>query len=71
MLVLSRKPGEDIQIGQDIIITLVEIKGNRVRLGIRAPESVNILRGELRQQLAASHTDTATELTSDEVSSLR
>ncbi len=58
MLVLSRKPGEDILIGQDITITLVEIKGNRVRIGIRAPESFNILRGELRGQLGASRTET-------------
>jgi carbon storage regulator len=47
MLVLSRKPGEQIYIGNHITITVVEIKGNRVRIGIDAPESVPVLRAEL------------------------
>jgi carbon storage regulator len=49
MLVLSRKPGEQIRIGDQITITLVEVRGNRVRLGIEAPDSCRILRGELYQ----------------------
>jgi carbon storage regulator len=47
MLVLSRKPGEAIHLGKDIVITVVEINGNRVRLGITAPRSVGVLRAEL------------------------
>ncbi len=47
MLVLSRKPGEQIYIGNHITITVVEIKGNRIRIGIDAPESVPVLRAEL------------------------
>jgi carbon storage regulator len=47
MLVLSRKPGEQIYIGNHITITVVEIKGNRVRLGIDAPSDVSVLRAEL------------------------
>ena len=47
MLVLSRKPGEQVVIGNDITITVVEVQGNRVRVGIDAPEQVRILRGEL------------------------
>ncbi len=47
MLVLSRKPGEQVYIGDNITITVVEIKGNRIRLGITAPESVSVLRAEL------------------------
>ena len=47
MLVLSRKPGEKIVIGNDITITVVEIKGNRIRVGIDAPDEVRVLRGEL------------------------
>jgi carbon storage regulator len=47
MLVLSRKPGEKIRVGTHITLTVVEVQGNRVRLGIEAPPEVHILRGEL------------------------
>ena len=47
MLVLSRKIGEKIDIGSDIVITVVAVQGNKVRIGIEAPEQVTILRGEL------------------------
>jgi carbon storage regulator len=47
MLVLSRKPGEAIHIGSGITITVVEIKGSRVRVGIQAPDEVPVLRAEL------------------------
>jgi carbon storage regulator len=47
MLVLSRKPGEKVVIGNGITITVVEVKGNRVRVGIDAPDRVRILRAEL------------------------
>jgi carbon storage regulator len=49
MLVLSRKPGEKIVIGNGITITVVETLGNRVRLGIEAPPQIHILRGELAE----------------------
>lgn len=47
MLVLSRKPGEKVVIGNGITLTVVEVKGNRVRLAFDAPDQVRILRGEL------------------------
>lgn len=47
MLVLSRKPGEKIVVGNGITITLVALTGNQVRLGIEAPDQVRILRAEL------------------------
>jgi carbon storage regulator len=47
MLVLSRKPGEKIRIGSGITITVVGVQGNKIRLGIDAPEDVPILRSEL------------------------
>jgi carbon storage regulator len=48
MLVLSRKPGEKLRIGPDITLTLLEVQGNRVRIGIEAPDQVCVLRGELK-----------------------
>lgn len=47
MLVLSRKPGEKIRIGDNITITIVRIGPNTVRLGIDAPRDMNIVRDEL------------------------
>jgi carbon storage regulator len=47
MLVLSRRPGEKLSIGNGITLTVVVVKGHQVRVGIDAPEQVRILRGEL------------------------
>ena len=49
MLILSRKKGESLVIGGDIEITVVEVSGDRVRLGINAPGDVSVLRAELKQ----------------------
>lgn len=47
MLILSRRSGESITIGDDIRITITRIIGNQVRIGIDAPKHVKILRDEL------------------------
>ena len=47
MLVLSRKPGESIQIGPDVIVTVVQMGGGSVRLAFEAPREVPIRRSEL------------------------
>ena len=47
MLVLTRKPGEKVIIGGNISITVAEIRGNKVRLAIDAPNNVAIMREEL------------------------
>lgn len=48
MLVLSRKVGEQIIIANDIRVTVVEVKGGKVKIGIEAPDDVAIFRSELR-----------------------
>jgi carbon storage regulator len=47
MLVLTRKNGEAIQIGEDIEISVVSVKGDQVKLGINAPKNVEIHRKEI------------------------
>ena len=47
MLVLTRKIGERIHIGDEVVITVVAVDGNRIRLGIEAPREVHIRRAEL------------------------
>jgi len=47
MLVLSRRVGESIVIGDDVTITVLEVRGDVARIGIRAPRSVTVHRAEL------------------------
>jgi len=54
MLVLSRKRDEQILIGDDIVIRVVEIRGDKVRLGIEAPPHVPVHRSEVYAAITAS-----------------
>lgn len=54
MLVLSRKPGEKILIGDDVTVTVVRIGPNTVRIGIEAPADTNIVRQELILELGGN-----------------
>lgn len=51
MLVLTRKPEERVFIGTDIMVQVVQVKGNQVRLGITAPPGCLILREEVKEQI--------------------
>jgi len=51
MLILTRKLGEKINIGDDITVTLLEIKGAQVKLGIEAPKSIGIHRNEIYEKI--------------------
>jgi carbon storage regulator len=51
MLILTRKSGEGIRIGDDIRIVILEVKGNQVRIGIEAPEAVNVHRDEVYEKI--------------------
>ncbi len=57
MLVLTRKTKQQIQIGPNITITILQIKGQAVRVGIEAPRDVNVLRTELATRPAANGSD--------------
>lgn len=50
MLVLSRLEGQVIRIGDNIRITIVEVRGDKVRVGIDAPRDVQVMRAELLDQ---------------------
>lgn len=47
MLVLSRKAGEKIRIGDDVTLTVISVKGKRIRLGVEAPQHCRIVRDEI------------------------
>jgi len=55
MLVLSRRKDETIMIGDDVEITVVDIKGDTVRLGINAPRSVSVHRKEIYEAIQAEN----------------
>jgi carbon storage regulator len=54
MLVLSRKEGEQLVIGDNVVLTINRISGNRVAIGIEAPREVRIVRGELKRHEVAA-----------------
>jgi len=60
VLVLTRKIGERIQIGDDISVTIMEIKGRQVRLGIEAPSGVKVHREEIYQRIKEENIHAAT-----------
>ena len=51
MLILTRKPGESLYIGDQVKITIVEVKGNQIRVGIEAPAALRIYREEIYVQI--------------------
>ena len=59
MLVLTRKIGEKIQIGDDICITIMEVKGKQVRVGIEAPAQVKVHREEIYQRIRQENINAA------------
>jgi carbon storage regulator CsrA len=69
MLVLSRKLREQIQIGDNVTITILRVKGNSVRIGIEAPRNVKVVRGELPR--VASPEGATVEMSSPEANLLK
>jgi hypothetical protein len=55
MLALSRKPGESVVIGNNIEITILEVKGEQIKVGIKAPKDIAIYRKELFEQIQDSN----------------
>lgn len=59
MLALSRKENESIIIGNDVEVTVLEIKGDQVKIGIKAPKSVSIYREEIYLQIRKANQESA------------
>ena len=67
MLALSRKINESIMIGNEIEITILEVKGDQVKIGINAPKFIPIYRKELYLQIQESNKEAAETTVDDEV----
>jgi carbon storage regulator len=59
MLVLTRRTGESVMVGDDIVITVLDVRGDIVRVGIAAPRTVQVHREEVFQELQKANQDAA------------
>ena len=60
MLVLTRRANQSIMIGHEIVVTVLEVRGDQVRLGIKAPRSIDVHREEIFVQLQQANRDAVT-----------
>lgn len=70
MLALSRKQGEAIMIGSDIELTILEVKGEQVKIGISAPKSVPVYRKEIYTQIQEANKETVATLDLESIKKL-
>jgi carbon storage regulator len=59
VLVLTRRAGESVMIGDDVVITVLEARGDVIRLGIQAPKDVRVHREEVYRELQAANREAA------------
>jgi len=52
MLVLTREPGQTLRLGDEVTLTILEVRGGRVRVGINAPQTIRVLRAERAENSA-------------------
>ena len=57
MLILTRRVGETLMIGDEVTVTVLGVKGNQVRLGINAPKTVSVHREEIYQRIKAEQAE--------------
>ena len=69
MLVLTRRANQSIMIGHEIVVTVLEVRGDQVRLGIKAPRSIDVHREEIFAQLQQANRE-AVRSASDDVNAL-
>ncbi|BFM48431.1 carbon storage regulator CsrA [Marinomonas sp. THO17] len=61
MLVVTRRPGETINIGDDIQVTVLGVQGNHIRIGVKAPRQISVHRHEIYKRIQESRNETTAE----------
>jgi carbon storage regulator len=57
MLILTRRVGESLIIGDDIVINILGVKGNQIRIGVNAPKEISVHREEIYNRIQAEKAD--------------
>ena len=70
MLVLSRKIGQQIMIGQDITIKIVDVQGENVRIAIEAPKEIKIYRGEIYKAIVEENKQAINNVAAGDLSNI-
>ena len=70
MLILTRKQGESVAIGDDIKVTVVEIQGKQVKLGVKAPREISVHRQEVYEKIQEENIRAA-QISEDDLAQLR
>lgn len=61
MLILTRRVGETLMVGDDVTVTVLGVKGNQVRIGVNAPKNVAVHREEIYERIRKENEATATK----------
>ncbi len=70
MLILTRKHNESIMVGDDIEIVVLEIKGEQIKLGVKAPDNIRVYRGEVYKEIQIENREAAANIKKEQLSEI-
>ncbi len=70
MLILTRRVGEAVMIGEEVTVTVLGVKGNQVRIGVNAPKTVSVHREEIFDRIKGERGETTTERTNSSLAAV-